>query len=78
MPELGHFRMFFRVQWQPFEDKFGETRSSFTHHIDVLLHSSQSQQQRSLDHLIQTVDLNFTALGKEQKRTVGFELRLKN
>jgi len=60
--------MFVRVQWQPFEDKIGNLRSSLAHHINVILHSSQLQQLKLLINLSQAVELSFNAQGKERER----------
>jgi hypothetical protein len=40
--ELGTFRVFFRVQWQPFDDRFGEMKSRFYHHLSILHTSSHA------------------------------------
>lgn len=35
---------FLRVQWEPFETRFGRIGSAFTHHSNVLQHSVQALQ----------------------------------
>lgn len=34
------FRIFWRVNWVPFEAEFGTIESNFKHHLDALLHSA--------------------------------------
>lgn len=34
------FRIFWRVNWVPFEAEFGTIKSNFKHHLDALLHSA--------------------------------------
>ncbi|KAH7389091.1 hypothetical protein BKA64DRAFT_711194 [Cadophora sp. MPI-SDFR-AT-0126] len=41
--KFGHFRTFCRVQWQPFEDKFGDIEANFTHHVNILRMAAQAQ-----------------------------------
>ena len=36
------------MQWEPFEALFGEMEAKFKYHLDVLLHSTQSVQLKSL------------------------------
>jgi ankyrin repeat domain-containing protein 50 len=42
-------RVFIRVQWEPFEARFGMIDSSLQHHLEVLLHSAQALQIRDAD-----------------------------
>lgn len=39
---------FLRVQWEPFETRFGKINSNFTHHLDVLGHSIQAIQYNAI------------------------------
>ncbi|MCJ1342870.1 hypothetical protein MMC31_001059 [Peltigera leucophlebia] len=39
---------FLRVQWEPFETRFGNVSSSFKHHRDVLSHSVQALQYNAI------------------------------
>lgn len=39
---------FLRVQWEPFETRFGKVSSSFKHHRDVLSHSVQALQYNAI------------------------------
>jgi hypothetical protein len=47
--EWTSIRIFFRVQWEPFEASFGTIDSSLRHHLEVLLHSAQALQLRDAD-----------------------------
>lgn len=39
---MTSFRIFWRVQWMPFEDEFGRIESDLNHHLNVLQHSSSA------------------------------------
>lgn len=36
------WRVFWRIQWVPFEEEFGKIESDLQHHLDVLRHSTQA------------------------------------
>jgi hypothetical protein len=36
------WRLFWRLQWVPFEEEFGKIESDIQHHLDVLQHSAQA------------------------------------
>jgi ankyrin repeat domain-containing protein 50 len=36
------WRVFWQIQWVPFEEKFGKIESDLQHHLDVLRHSTQA------------------------------------
>jgi hypothetical protein len=36
------WRLFWRLQWVPFEEEFGKIESDMQHHLDVLRHSAQA------------------------------------
>jgi ankyrin repeat domain-containing protein 50 len=36
------WRLFWRLQWMPFEEEFGKIESDMQHHLDVLRHSAQA------------------------------------
>jgi hypothetical protein len=36
------WRLFWRLQWMPFEEEFGKIESDIQHHLDVLRHSAQA------------------------------------
>src|ERR1700733_5762371 len=36
------WRLFWRLQWVPFEEEFGKIESDMQHHLDVLQHSAQA------------------------------------
>ncbi|KAL5315085.1 hypothetical protein ACEPPN_017736 [Leptodophora sp. 'Broadleaf-Isolate-01'] len=66
--KFGHFRTFLRVQWQPFEEKFGEIKSSFAHHLDVLMNSAQAIQLGTLNDQFAAIRLGFNASETERMR----------
>ena len=66
--EFGHFRTFLRVQWQPFEEKFGDISASFAHHLDILTNSAQAQQLGILNKQFAEIRSGFNASGKERVR----------
>jgi ankyrin repeat domain-containing protein 50 len=39
---LTSFRMFWRIQWTPFEEDFGRIEEDWKHHLNVLSHSGQA------------------------------------
>jgi hypothetical protein len=71
--ELGTFRTFFRVQWQPFDDKFGEIKSSFGHHLSVLQTSAQAQQLSLLNQQLETLKTGFMKADIERQRVQSKE-----
>jgi ankyrin repeat domain-containing protein 50 len=36
------WRVFWRIQWKPFEEEFGRIETDMKHHLDVLLHSGRA------------------------------------
>ena len=42
-------KIFIRVQWEPFEAKFGAIDTSIRHHLQVLLHSVQALQINAIE-----------------------------
>ncbi|KAH7319047.1 hypothetical protein BKA65DRAFT_556477 [Rhexocercosporidium sp. MPI-PUGE-AT-0058] len=66
--KFGHFRTFLRVQWQPFEEKFGEIKSSFAHHLDVLMNSAQALQLGTLNEQFAAIRSGFNASETERIR----------
>ena len=42
------FVAFLRVQWEPFETRFGKISSSFRYHLGVLDHSVQALQYNAI------------------------------
>lgn len=71
--ELGTFRTFFRVQWQPFDVKFGEIKSRFTHHLSVLQISAQEQQLSLLNQQLETLGTGFMKADLERVRVQSKE-----
>jgi hypothetical protein len=66
--EFSHFRTFVRVQWEPFEDKFEDICSSFTHHTTVLQYSAQAQQLKLSNQISSSVDKELSKAEKERER----------
>ena len=50
--------MFLRVQWEPFESKFGDLLTTFRGHLELLSLSSQSQQLKKLNRLVVIAEKN--------------------
>jgi ankyrin repeat domain-containing protein 50 len=60
------WRVFWRLQWIPFEDEFGTIESDMQHHLDVLNHSAQAL------HLNATLDASRTEREKRERERGSF------
>ncbi|KAK0130384.1 hypothetical protein ONS96_000905 [Cadophora gregata f. sp. sojae] len=61
-------RTFIRVQWQPFEDKFGDIKASFAHHLNVLVNSAHAQQLSLLNSQSELIISGFNSAEVEMYR----------
>lgn len=66
--ELGTFRTFFRVQWQPFEDSFGIIKSEFEQALRIVDISAQAQQLSLLNTLSERVETEVSRADQERTR----------
>ena len=66
--EFRHFRTFCRVQWQPFEDKFGEIQANFAHHVNVLCMAAQAQHLGASHSQQEAIRSGFDKAEGERKR----------
>ncbi|KAK0130385.1 hypothetical protein ONS96_000905 [Cadophora gregata f. sp. sojae] len=65
---FSHMRTFIRVQWQPFEDKFGDIKASFAHHLNVLVNSAHAQQLSLLNSQSELIISGFNSAEVEMYR----------
>ncbi|KAL2060018.1 hypothetical protein VTL71DRAFT_9840 [Oculimacula yallundae] len=73
LKKYAHFRTFCRVQWQPFEERFGEIKLSFAHHLDILVNSVQSLQLTILNEQFAAISLESTKSETERTRVLSNE-----
>ena len=80
--ELGRERkwlsikIFIRVQWEPFEAKFGAIDTSIRHHLQILLHTVQALQINAIERGNNAIERSIREAESERQRVREMERRM--